>query len=149
MKRVLFIITAVAMFAAVGCEEVIVELDMDKAYIAFYEDQMTVPAEGGEFYVPVNSTGIDNASLHESSDFVQDENGDLLPVEKDEWIEIVMVINEYDREAEATRALAKWDSAILIRVQPNNTGHSRDASLSASTFSKSDHIIIRQEAMAE
>lgn len=135
------------MFAAVGCEEVIVEPIKDEPYIAFYEDQMIVPAEGGEFYVPVNSTGIDNVSIADSSNWVTDENGDLLPI--DEWIEIVKVINEYDRQAEATRALAKWDSAVVIKVLPNNTGYVRSASLSASTFSLGDHIIIRQVAMAE
>lgn len=135
------------MFAAVGCEEVIVEPIKGEPYIAFYEDQMIVPAEGGEFYVPVNSTGIDNVSIADSSNWVTDENGDLLPI--DEWIEVVKVINEYDRQAEATRALAKWDSAVVIKVQPNNTGYVRSASLSASTFSLGDHIIILQEAMAE
>lgn len=147
MRRVSFIIAAVAMFAAVGCEEVIVEQDMDKSYIAFYEDQMTVPAEGGEFYVPVNSTGINNVSIADSSNWVIDENGDLQPI--DEWIEVVKVINEYDREAEATRALAKWDSAIVIKVQPNNTGYVRSASLSASSFSLGDNIIIRQNSIEE
>ena len=136
-----------AMFAATSCEEVIDGPITDEPYIAFHEDQMIVPAEGGEFYVPLTSTGIDNASLGKGSNWVQDENGDLLPI--DEWIEIVKVISEYDAEAEGTRALAKWDSAIVTKVQPNETGYVRSASLSANSFMISDHIIIRQSAMAE
>ena len=129
---------------ATSCEEVIDGMIKDEPFIAFYEDQMIVPAEGGEFYVPVNSTGIDDASLGEGGNWVQDENGDLIPI--DEWIEIVKVINEYDADAVGTRALAKWDSAIVIRVQPNDIGYSRNASLSATSFMLSDHIIIRQSA---
>lgn len=143
MKRIYFAVALfAATFAATSCEKVIDDGRIwDRAYIAFYEDQMTVPAEGGEFYVPINSTGIDSASVGADGGWVQDENGDLLPI--DEWIEIVKVVNEYD--AEATRALAKWDSAIVIRVKPNDSGYSRSATLSACSFMLTDNIIIRQQ----
>lgn len=148
MKRIYCMVALLAaMVAATSCEKVINGPITDEPYIAFYEDQMIVSAEGGEFYVPITSTGINNASLDSGDNWVQDENGDLLPI--DEWIEIVKVINEYDAEVEGTRALAKWDSAIVIKVQPNETGYVRSASLSANSFMISDHIIIRQSAMAE
>lgn len=132
--------------AATGCEEIKgVDVIWDKPAIAFEEDQMIVDAEGGEFSIMVNSTGIDHVSLSDDSNWVEDENGDLVPI--DEWIEVVKVINEY--EADGTRALAKWDSAIVIKVMPNDTGYGRNATLSATSFTKSDRIIIRQPAIAE
>lgn len=147
MRRVSFIIVAAAMFMAMGCEKVIVGPITDEPYISFHEDWMTLPAEGGEILVPLTSTGVDNVSIGNDSTWVVDENGDLIPI--DEWVEIVKVINEYDAEAGSTRALAKWDSAIVIRVQPNDTSYARSATLSAHSFSATDRIIIRQPSMAE
>ena len=147
MKRI-FCIAAVlvALMVATSCEEIKgVDVIWDKPAIAFEEDQMIVDAEGGEFYIMVNSTGIDHVSLSDDSNWIEDENGDLVPIE--EWIEVVKVINEY--EADGTRALAKWDSAIVIKVMPNDTGYGRNATLSATSFTKSDRIIIRQPAIAE
>lgn len=147
MKRIFSVATAlVALMTATSCEEIKgVDVIWDKPAIAFEEDQMIVDAEGGEFYIMVNSTGIDHVSLSDDSNWVEDENGDLVPI--DEWIEVVKVINEY--EADGTRALAKWDSAIVIKVTPNDTGYGRNATLSAASFTKSDRIIIRQPAIAE
>lgn len=147
MKRIFFVATAlVALMAATSCEEIKgVDVIWDKPAIAFEEDQMIVDAEGGEFYIMVNSTGIDHVSLSDDSNWVEDDNGDLVPI--DEWIEVVKVINEY--EADGTRALAKWDSAIVIKVTPNDTGYNRNATLSATSFTKSDRIIIRQPAIVE
>ena len=135
------------MFMAMGCEKVIVGPITDEPYISFHEDWMTLPAEGGEILVPLTSTGVDNVSIGNDSTWVVDENGDLIPI--DEWVEIVKVINEYDAEAGSTRALAKWDSAIVIRVQPNDTSYGRSATLSAQSFAATDRIIIRQPSMAE
>ena len=135
MKRI-FCIAAVlvALMVATSCEEIKgVDVIWDKPAIAFEEDQMIVDAEGGEFYIMVNSTGIDHVSLSDDSNWIEDENGDLVPIE--EWIEVVKVINEY--EADGTRALAKWDSAIVIKVMPNDTGYGRNATLSATSFTKS------------
>lgn len=138
----------VALMAATGCEKIKGgDVIWDVPEIAFEEEQMIVDAEGGEFYIMVNSTGIDNVSLSDDSNWVRDENGDLVPI--DEWIEVVKVIDEYQPEADGTRALAKWDSAIVIKVTPNDTGYGRNATLSATSFTKSDRIIIRQPAMAE
>ena len=130
------------MVAATSCERTIFDREMDVPKIEFLEQTMTVPAEGGEFYIPVNSTGIDHASISADSNWVRDENGDLLPI--DEWIEVVKVIEHYDGDAESTRALASWTSAIVIKVAPNETGYSRSATLSARSFSVSDSIVIYQ-----
>lgn len=149
MKRIFFVAAAlVALMTATGCEQINGgNVIRDVPYIAFEEDQMIVDAEGGEFYIIANSTGIDYVSLSDDSNWVRDENDDLVPI--DEWIEVVKVINEYEAEADGTRALAKWDSAIVIKVTPNDTGYGRNATLSAKSFTKSDRIIIRQPAMAE
>ncbi len=132
-----------AMVAATSCDpEDRDDVVWDVPKISFDEDQMTLPREGGEFYIPVSSTGVDFAELLPKSNWVTDENGDLIPI--DEWIDIVKVINEYD--AEATRALPMWESAILVRVQPNDTGYVRQATLSAKSFTVNDTIIIYQSA---
>lgn len=138
----------VALMAATSCERVNGgNVIWDVPEITFEDDQMVVDAEGGEFYILVNSTGIDNVAISDDSNWVKDENGDLIPI--DEWVEVVTVINEYDTNGEATRDLPLWNSAIVIKVTPNDTGYGRSATLSATSFTKSDHIIIRQSAMAE
>ncbi|MBQ8493034.1 MAG: hypothetical protein IJ464_01990 [Alistipes sp.] len=142
MKRVSFIIALLATIATVSCEEVINGPIEDKPWIEFKEDQMTVPAEGGEFYVMVSSTGVDHT--HAEGHMVEDENGNLIPA--DDWIEVVKVINDYNAATESTRALPHLESAIVIKVQPNDTGYNRNATLSANSFSKSDNIIIRQSS---
>ena len=92
----------VALMAATGCEQIKGgDVIWDVPEIAFEEDQMIVDAEGGEFYIMVNSTGIDHVSLSDDSNWVRDENGDLVPI--DEWIEVVKVIDEYEAEADGTR----------------------------------------------
>ena len=145
MRRLFFVCTVVATMVATSCERIIGgDYIKDEPKISFEEDQMVVPAEGGEITIPVNSTGIDHAFITEDSNWVEDENGDLIPI--DDWIEIVKVINEYDADNEATRALAMYESAIVVKVLPNDTGYGRSATLSAQSFTVSDRIIIRQPA---
>lgn len=140
-----------ALFAAVGttaCEEIIGNNKiLDEPKIEFAEEQMTTSAEGGEIIIPITSTGIDHAYVLPESNWVQDENGDLLPV--DEWIEIVRVVNEYDANADSTRALAQWTSAIVVNVLPNESNYTRKAIISAQSFMVSDNIIIYQSAQNE
>lgn len=145
MKRINFFIAALAMVAAISCEKIIDNgYIKDEPYIEFHEEQMIVAVEGGEVIIPVTSTGIDHAFVAPNSNWIQNENGDRIPI--DEWIKIVRIINDYDAKGEATRALAKWDSAIVVEVTPNETGYSRTATLSAQSFALSDKIIIRQSA---
>jgi hypothetical protein len=117
---------------------------------ALVGDGQIVGAEGGEMIIPVTSTGVDNVEVifnYFDRWEVDDENGDLTPQEG--WIEIVKVINEYDADKEATRALAMYESAIVVKVLPNDTGYGRSATLSAQSFTVSDRIIIRQPAAGE
>lgn len=144
MRRLFFVCAVVAAIAATSCEKIIGgDYIKDEPKIAFEEDQMIVSAEGGEVIIPINSTGIDDVFIASDSNWIRDENGDLIPI--DEWIEIVKVIDEYDAE-EGTRALPMYKSAIVVKVLPNDTGYGRSATLSARSFTVSDRIIIRQPA---
>lgn len=144
MKKLFFIaIVAMAAFA-VGCEqEIIPNMIYDKPSVEFYEESMTLSAEGGDVIIPVNSTGVGNVTitLPTGDSWIIDENGDMTPA--DSWIKLVKVINEYD---DPTRALAKWDSGISLYVEPNTTGYERSATITVSSFMVNDKITITQLA---
>lgn len=144
MKK-LFFIAVVAMAAfAVGCErEIIPGKIYDKPSVEFYEESMTVSAEGGDVIIPVTSTGVDNVTIQLSSgdSWVIEENGDMAPA--DSWIKLVKVIREYDAP---TRALAKWDSGISLYVEPNTTGRERSATISVRSFMVQSSITLTQTA---
>lgn len=145
MKKLFFIAIAAVAFVCVGCEQTIFPGKIeDKPFVEFFEESMTVDAEGGEMIIPVTSTGVDNVEVifnYFDRWEVDDENGDLTPQEG--WIKIVKVINEYEVP---TRALAKWDSGICIYVEPNTTGHERKAKISVQSFLLHDTIEIVQSA---
>lgn len=144
MKKYLFL--AVAMLGLVACEETIFQREQDVPKIAFLEEEMTVEAAGAEeFIIPVQSTGIDEVYISTGDYFdrweVDNESGDLTP--KESWIEIVKVIRNYD---EQTRALAMYDSAIVVRIKANDKGVERSATISAQSFTKVDTMTITQLA---
>lgn len=145
MKKLFFVAIAAVAFVSVSCEETIFPNKIeDKPFVEFFEESMTVGAEGGEVIIPVRSTGVDNVEIiFDYSDRweVDEENGDLTP--QDGWIKVVKVINEYEVP---TRALAKWDSGICIVVEPNTTGHERKAKISVQSFMLHDTIEIIQSA---
>ena len=145
MKKLFFVAVAVIAVFGVSCENTILPGKIeDKPFVEFFEESMTVDAEGGEVIIPVTSTGVDNVEvIFNYSDRweVDDENGDLTPQEG--WIKIVKVINEYEVP---TRALAKWDSGISIYVKPNTTDHERKAKISVQSFMLHDTIEIVQSA---
>ena len=145
MKKLFFVAIAAVVFVSVGCEETIFPNKIeDKPFVEFFEESMSVGAEGGEVIIPVTSTGVDNVEIiFDYSDRweVDEENGDLTPQEG--WIKVVKVINEYEVP---TRALAKWDSGICIVVEPNATGHERKAKISVQSFMLHDTIEIIQSA---
>ena len=145
MKKLFFVAVAVIAVFGVGCENTILPGRIeDKPFVEFFEESMTVGAEGGEVIIPVTSTGVDNVefifSYHDSWE-VDEENGDLTPQEG--WIKLVKVINEYDVP---TRALAKWDSGICIYVEPNTENYERKAKISVQSFMLHDTIEIIQSA---
>lgn len=142
MKKFMFL--AVAVLGLVSCEEIIPSKIEDKPEINFYEDAMTAEAVGAEeFIIPVKSTGIDEvyitADNYSDRWEVDNESGDLTP--KESWIEIVKVINNYDKQ---TRALIQWDSAIVVRIKANDSGLKREATVTARSFTKVDSIKITQ-----
>ena len=145
MKYIKFLLLSFVAIASMACERTIFPGKIeDKPFVEFFEESMTVGAEGGEVIIPVTSTGVDNVEIiFDYSDRweVDEENGDLTPQEG--WIKIVKVINEYEVP---TRALAKWDSGISIVVEPNTTGHERKATISVRSFTLHDTIEIIQSA---
>ena len=144
MKKLFFIAVLASLTFVVGCEhEIIPNKIYDKPSVDFYEESMTVSAEGGDLIIPVNSTGVDNVTitLPTGDSWVIDENGDMTPA--DSWIKLVKVINEYD---DPTRALAKWDSGISLQVEPNTTGYERTATIVVHSFQAIDTIVLTQSA---
>ena len=144
MKKLFFVAVVASLTFAVGCEhEIIPNKIYDKPSVDFYEESMTVSAEGGDLIIPVNSTGVDNVTitLPTGDSWVIEENGDMTPA--DSWIKLVKVINEYD---DPTRALAKWDSGICLQVEPNTTGYERTATIVVHSFQAIDTIVLTQSA---
>lgn len=144
MKRVIkLMVLAVAVLGSVACEKTIVGKIWDEPKINFLEESITVAAEGGELTVALNSTGVDNAYIvnYGRDSWETDEEGNMTP--KEDWVEIVEIINEYEPQ---TRALAQWQSGIVIRVKPNDTGAERNATLYARSFTVTDQITITQAA---
>ena len=145
MKKLFFVAVAAIAVLGVSCENTFVPGKIeDKPFVEFFEESMTVGAEGGEVIIPVTSTGVDNVEvIFDYSDRweIDEENGDLTPQEG--WIKVVKVINEYEVP---TRALAKWDSGICIVVEPNATGYERKAKISVQSFMLHDTIEIVQGA---
>lgn len=144
MKRaVKLMVLAVAVVGSVACEKTIVGKIYDEPKINFLEESIIVAAEGGELTVALNSTGVDNAYIvnYGSDSWETDEEGNMTP--KEDWVEIVEIINEYEPQ---TRALAQWQSGIVIRVKPNDTGAERNATLYARSFTVTDQITLTQAA---
>lgn len=144
MKRaVKLMVLAVAVVGSVACEKTIAGKIWDEPKVDFLEESITITAEGGEQIVALNSTGVDNAYIvnYGRDSWETDEEGDMTP--KEEWVEIVEIINEYEPQ---TRALAQWQSGIVIRVKPNDTGAERNATLYARSFTVTDQITVTQAA---
>lgn len=144
MKRaVKLMVLVVAVIGSVACEKTIVGKIYDEPKINFLEESIIVAAEGGELTVALNSTGVDNAYIvnYSQDSWETDEEGNMTP--KKDWVEIVEIINEYEPQ---TRALAQWQSGIVIRVKPNNTGAERNATLYARSFTVTDQITVTQAA---
>ncbi len=145
MKKLFFIAIAAVAFVSVSCEETIYPTTIkDEPFVEFFEESMTVSAEGGEVIIPVTSTGVDNVEIifdYYDQWETDTENGDLTP--KEGWIKLVKVINYYDVQ---TRDLIRWDSGICIYVEPNTTGYERKAKISVRSFMLHDTIEIVQSA---
>lgn len=115
----------------------------DVAEIRVDQSSYSVSAEGGELFIPVTSTGIDNVQINyrESNyEWEVDENtGDLYPAEG--WININRVVNNYTPK---TRDLPLFYSAVYVQIAPNDSGVERQATIQITSFNKSDYTRITQ-----
>jgi hypothetical protein len=145
MKKLFFVAIAFVALVCVSCENTIFPGKIeDKPFIEFYDESVTVDADGGEMVIPVLSTGVDNVNISFSYFDrweVDPESGDLTPEEG--WIKLVKVIDQYDVP---TRALAKWDSGICVVVEPNTTGYERKAKITVQSITLTDTIEVIQSA---
>ena len=132
MKK--FLILAVAAIAMVGCA---IE---DTPVVSFSQESYTVSSEGGELIIPVSSTGVDGVEITYQSSMdaweIDPETGDRTPAG---WVKVVKVIEHYD-----TRALAQWDSGIVLQVDPNKSGVERVAYVTVRSFMAEEKVTIKQ-----
>ena len=133
MKR--FIILAVAAITLAGCAI------KDVPAVQFYESSYTVSSNGGELIIPVNSTGVDEVLISYQSgmdawEVIDPETGDRIP---SGWIKLVKVIEHYD-----TRALAQWDSGIVLQIEPNDEDVERIGYVTVRSFMAESKVTIKQ-----
>ena len=126
-------IIAITLFTASGC------VVKDIPSVSFSSEEFPVAQAGGDFIIPVSSTGVDNVLVHyhhNDNGWTVDENGDRIP---NEWCKVIRLVEHYE-----TRALASWQSGVEIHVEPNDTGSERTAQIEVKSFGASDFITVRQ-----
>ena len=126
-------IIAITLFTASGC------VVKDIPSVSFSSEEFPVAQAGGDFIIPVSSTGIDNVLVHydhNGNGWTVDENGDRIP---NEWCKVIRLVEHYE-----TRDLASWQSGVEIHVEPNDTGSERTAQIEVKSFGASDFITVRQ-----
>lgn len=126
-------IIAITLFTASGC------VIKDIPSVSFSSEEFPVAQAGGDFIIPVLSTGVDNVLVHyhhNGNGWTVDENGDRIP---NEWCKVIRLVEDYE-----TRALASWQSGVEIHVEPNDTGSERTAQIEVKSFGASDFITVRQ-----
>ena len=67
---------------------------------------------------------------------IDPETGDRTPAG---WIKVVKVIEHYD-----TRALAQWDSGIVLEIEPNTVGVERIGYVTVTSFMAEEKVTIKQ-----
>ena len=104
----------------------------------FEQSSYVVSESGGELVIPVVSTGIDDVrvSYSHSDRWDTDQQGNLTP--KEGWIEIKQVI--WDN----TRALAQFNSGVVLEVEPNTSSYERRAKVIVRSFTISKSVEIIQ-----
>ena len=130
-------ILAVSAILMAGCN-----VEWDKPEITPYQSSYTISSRGGEFVIPVSSTGVSDVTISykRGGDAweVDPETGDMYPTGG--WIKLERVINHY----EASRALAQWESGIALLIEPNDEGVEREGYVTISSFNKSAVVTIKQ-----
>ncbi|MBR5852577.1 MAG: BACON domain-containing protein [Alistipes sp.] len=129
--RFLAVITLTLCFAT-GC------VVKDIPSVSFSNEEFPVAQAGGDFIIPVSSTGVSNVVVHygNGNGWTLEENGDRIP---NEWCKVVRLIEHYE-----TRELASWQSGVEIHVEPNESGSERTAQIEVKSFGASDFITVRQ-----
>lgn len=125
-------IIAITLFTASGC------VVKDIPSVSFSNEEFPVAQAGGDFIIPVSSTGVSNVVVHyvNGNGWTMEENGDRIP---NEWCKVVRLVEHYE-----TRALASWQSGVEIHVEPNESGSERTAQIEVKSFGASDIITVRQ-----
>lgn len=125
-------IIAITLFAATGC------VVKDIPSVSFSNEEFPVAQAGGDFIIPVSSTGVSNVVVHygNGNGWTLEENGDRIP---NEWCKVVRLVEHYE-----TRDLASWQSGVEIHVEPNESGSERTAQIEVKSFGASDFITVRQ-----
>lgn len=126
-------IIAITLFTASGC------VVKDIPSVSFSSEEFPVAQAGGDFIIPVSSTGVDNVLVHyhhNGNGWTVEENGDRIP---NEWCKVIRLVEHYE-----TRDLASWQSGVEIHVEPNDTGSERTAQIEVKSFGASDFITVRQ-----
>ena len=126
-------VIALSLGFATGC------IVRDIPSVSFSSEEFPVAQAGGDFIIPVSSTGVDNVLVHyhhNGNGWTVDENGDRIP---NEWCKVIRLVEHYE-----TRDLASWQSGVEIHVEPNDTGSERTAQIEVKSFGASDFITVRQ-----
>lgn len=125
-------IIAFTLFTASGC------VVKDIPSVSFSSEEFPVAQAGGDFIIPVSSTGVSNVVVYygNGNGWTLEENGDRIP---NEWCKVVRLVEHYE-----TRALASWQSGVEIHVEPNDTGSERTAQIEVKSYGASDFITVRQ-----
>ena len=125
-------IIAITLFTATGC------VVKDIPSVSFSNEEFPVAQAGGDFIIPVSSTGVSNVVVHyvNGNGWTLEENGDRIP---NEWCKVVRLVEHYE-----TRALASWQSGVEIHVEPNESGSERTAQIEVKSYGASDFITVRQ-----
>ena len=125
-------IIAFTLFTASGCDV------KDIPSVSFSSEEFPVAQAGGDFIIPVSSTGVSNVVVYyvNGNGWTLEENGDRIP---NEWCKVVRLVEHYE-----TRALASWQSGVEIHVEPNDTGSERTAQIEVKSYGASDFITVRQ-----
>lgn len=125
-------IIAFTLFTASGC------VVKDIPSVSFSNEEFPVAQAGGDFIIPVSSTGVSNVVVYyvNGNGWTLEENGDRIP---NEWCKVVRLVEHYE-----TRALASWQSGVEIHVEPNDTGSERTAQIEVKSYGASDFITVRQ-----
>jgi len=116
-------------------------IKQDIPSISVGQKEYVIDSYGGEITIPVTSTGIDDVNIvfgyYDKWD-INPNNGDRTP--KAPWITVSQIIEEYPQ----TKALASWESGIVLRIEPNESADTREATVQFRSFSRTADIKVTQ-----